>query len=198
MHFGNNGPKRAILPLAAMAVSGLLVAAAHAAAEPTGPGEEGMRLEVSLSEPELYEYQDGELANTFPVTVGEPDHETPTGEWVIHRVDWNPDSTPPDGEWAGNYDPRPPGHPENPMGRVRLVYDLPFTVHGTDDLESLGEAASRGSIRMANEDIIGLAKRVMEAGGEPRSDEWYDEVLGDPEEMVQISLPRPVPISNIP
>jgi lipoprotein-anchoring transpeptidase ErfK/SrfK len=183
--------------LAALALT-LFAAPFPVAAEPTGSDEEGMRLEVSLSERELYEYQDGELVNTFPVTIGEPDHETPTGEWGIHRVDWNPDWTPPDSEWAEDYDPKPPGHPDNPMGRVRLVYDLPFTVHGTDDLASLGEAASHGSIRMANEDIIGLAKRVMEAGGEPRSEDWYDGVVDDPEEMVQISLPRPVPIRNVP
>jgi hypothetical protein len=82
------------------------------------------------------------------------------------------------------------------MGRVRMVYRAPYSIHGTEVLESLGQAASHGSIRMANDDIMELARRVMDAGGAPRSEEWFQEVIADPTEMRQVSLADPVPIIN--
>lgn len=165
--------------------------------EEGSPPGNGIRLEISLSARELYVFEDGEIVDEHPVAVGQPGHETPTGAWVIYRVDWNPDWTPPDSPWAEDREPKPPGHPDNPMGRVRMVFDPPYTVHGTDILESLGHAASRGSVRMGNEDIIRLAPRVMEAGGEPRPEDWVQATLDKPTEMVQVYLPNPVRIDII-
>ncbi len=158
------------------------------------PGEGELRIEVSLSERELYEYRGDERVNTFSVAVGQPDHETVTGEWGIHEVVWNPEWIPPDSEWAEDYDRKEPGHTDNPLGRAQLIFKAPYSIHGTDDLESLGEAASHGSIRMANDDIIGLAQRVMEAGGVERSEAWVEEALADPGDMRSVGLPDPVPI----
>jgi lipoprotein-anchoring transpeptidase ErfK/SrfK len=145
-----------------------------------GPGVQSMRIEVNIGARELYEYHDGERVSSYPVAVGQPEYPTPTGEWGIHRVDWNPDWTPPDSDWAEGRDYTPPGHPDNPMGRVRMVYRAPYSIHGTEVLESLGQAASHGSIRMANDDIMELARRVMHAGGAPRSEEWFQEVIAGP------------------
>ncbi len=155
-----------------------------------------MRIEVSISARELYEYWNGERVNTFPIAVGQPEYPTPTGEWGIHQVDWNPDWTPPDSDWAEDADFTPPGHADNPMGRVRMIYRAPYSIHGTEVLESLGRAASHGSIRMADDDIMDLARRVMEAGGAPRSEAWFEEVIANPTEMREVSLPNPVPIIN--
>jgi lipoprotein-anchoring transpeptidase ErfK/SrfK len=161
-----------------------------------GSSESGMRLEISISERKLYEYVDGELRNTFDIAVGKEDHETPTGSFRIHRIDWNPDWVPPDSEWAEGHDPTPPGDPDNPMGRVRMVYRAPYSIHGTEALESLGHAQSHGSVRMANDDIISLARRVMEHGGISRSDAWFDEVLANPGRMYAVELETPVPLEN--
>lgn len=158
--------------------------------------EEGMRLEISISERQLYEFIDGELENTFDVSVGRAGFETPTGDFRIHRIDWNPDWVPPDSDWAEGYDPKPPGHPDNPMGRVRMVYRAPYSIHGTEVLESLGHARSHGSVRMANDDIISLARRVMEHGGVERSDGWYDEVLANPDRMYEVEIENPVRLIN--
>jgi lipoprotein-anchoring transpeptidase ErfK/SrfK len=180
--------------------------APRVAAEPERPAAppaavqaaQPMRLEIVLSERRLYEYLGDVLVNTFPVAVGQPGHEAPVGEWGIHQVDWNPDWTPPDSEWAEEADYTPPGHPANPMGRVRMIYRAPYSIHGTDILESLGRAASHGSIRMATDDIIALARRVMEHGGASRSEAWFDAVLADPTEMWEVPLTDPVPIINRP
>lgn len=170
--------------------------AAGARLQPAATPSGDLRLEVDISAREIREYRGGVVANTFPIAVGQPDHPTPTGEWGIHQVDWNPDWTPPDSEWTGDAEYTPPGHPDNPMGRVRMIYMAPYSIHGTDDLESLGRAASHGSIRMANEDITELARRIMEAGGAPRSEAWYEEVLDTPTEMRRVSLRDPVPLVN--
>jgi hypothetical protein len=155
-----------------------------------------LRLEVSLGDRELRVFRAGEEIRRYDIAVGQPDHPTPTGDFTIHQVDWNPDWTPPDSEWAEDREHKAPGQEGNPMGRVRLVYRAPYTIHGTEDLESLGGAESHGSIRMANEDIIEHATLVMEAGGETRSDAWYEEVLANPTEMVSVELANPVRLVN--
>jgi len=57
------------------------------------------------------------------------------------------------------------GGPANPMG-ARALYlfqgskDTLFRIHGTNQPEYIGEAISSGCIRMLNEDVIDLYKRV--------------------------------------
>ncbi len=57
------------------------------------------------------------------------------------------------------------GGPANPMG-ARAMYlfqgskDTLFRIHGTNQPEYIGEAISSGCIRMTNEDVIDLYKRV--------------------------------------
>jgi lipoprotein-anchoring transpeptidase ErfK/SrfK len=157
-----------------------------------------LRLEVSLSARELYVFMAGEIVDAYPVAVGQPGHRTPTGTWEVFRIDWNPDWTPPDSPWAEEREYKPPGHPANPMGRVRMVFNPPYTVHGTEEYDSLGRAASHGSIRMGNDDIIELAPLVMKHGGEPRAEAWVEEVLAQQTEMRRIHLPEPVRIDVIP
>jgi lipoprotein-anchoring transpeptidase ErfK/SrfK len=168
------------------------------AVPPTGqaaPPGGALRFEIVKSARELHVYRGEERVATHAVAIGEePEHATPTGEFRITRVDWNPDWTPPDSEWAADEEPREPGDPENPMGRARLVFQEPYTIHGTDDTASLGRAASHGSVRVANEVVMELARLVMEAGGAGRSEAWYAEARGTPDEMRQVSIPEPVPL----
>jgi len=55
----------------------------------------------------------------------------------------------------------PGGHPMNPMG-VRALYlgASSYRIHGTDAPWTIGTAASKGCIRMYNEDVIDLYARV--------------------------------------
>lgn len=153
-----------------------------------------LRYEISVSARELYEYIDDERVNTYPIAVGKPGYATPRGDFAIHRVDWNPDWTPPDSEWADGEPYRAPGESGNPMGRARLVFNAPYTIHGTSDTGSLGRAASHGSVRVANDVALRLARRVMEHGGAGRPESWYQEVIGSPTRMVQVDIPNPIPL----
>jgi lipoprotein-anchoring transpeptidase ErfK/SrfK len=59
------------------------------------------------------------------------------------------------------------GGPQNPLG-ARGIYlyangrDTLFRIHGTNQPEYIGEAISSGCIRMTNEDVIDLYKRVKQ------------------------------------
>lgn len=158
--------------------------------------EPDIRLEVDISERELYVFRNRDTIRTLPVAIGRSEYPTPTGDFEIHQIDWNPDWTPPESEWTEGEEYTPPGHPDNPMGRVRMVYQSPYSIHGTDELESLGKAVSHGSIRVANEEAIELAKLVMEAGGVERPEAWYERVLANPTEMETVELPEPIPLTN--
>jgi hypothetical protein len=158
------------------------------------PGSGQLRLEIHRSARELHIYVGGERVRAVPVAVGQPGHETPTGEFAIHQVDWNPDWTPPDSEWAADNEPKAPGEAGNPMGRARLIYQAPYSLHGTDALDSLGERASHGSVRVANEDIIGIARLVQEHGGETRDESWFRNAVDSPTEMFEVHLSDPIPL----
>jgi len=58
------------------------------------------------------------------------------------------------------------GGPMNPMGaRALYLYegnrDTLYRIHGTNEPESIGRAASSGCIRMRNIDVIDLYNRVQ-------------------------------------
>ncbi len=55
----------------------------------------------------------------------------------------------------------PGGHPMNPLG-VRALYlgSSTYRIHGTDAPWTIGEAVSKGCIRMFNEDVLDLYPRV--------------------------------------
>jgi lipoprotein-anchoring transpeptidase ErfK/SrfK len=153
-----------------------------------------IRLVVDKSDRELRIYRGNEVERTHAVAVGDKEHETPSGSWRVHQVDINPDWTPPDSEWAKDEEPKPPGHPENPMGRVRMIFNAPYSIHGTSDRGSLGRAASHGSIRLGNEAALRLAEELLREGDSWQGDEWFQKMKDNPKEMHRIRLSRPVPI----
>lgn len=151
--------------------------------------EATLRLKASLGERALCVHGEGGGKLTTSQSASDP-----TGGWHIDRVDINPDWTPPEGEWAQGKEYKPPGHPANPMGRTRLVFQPPYSIHGTDELDSIGKAASHGSIRLANKDVVELARRVLQADDSWESESWFKRMLDSSNEMRQIKLKGPVPI----
>lgn len=155
-----------------------------------------VRFVVDISDRKLYVLRGQDTLRTDPVAVGMGDHPTPTGEWKLHRVDWNPDWTPPPGEdWTEDKEPQDPGAPLNPMGRARLVFNMPYTIHGTKDRASLGKAESHGSIRVANETVIALGKLIMQEGGAPKPESFFQQVDANRKKMEQVEIPNPIPIT---
>jgi len=153
------------------------------------------RVEVSLSARQVSLFRGGERVVTYQIGVGQEDWPVKTGEWEIYQIDFNPDWRPPtEQDWAEDSEYKEPGHPDNPMGAVRMRYDPPRSIHGTDDEDSIGRAESHGSIRIANDDGIELARLLMEASGDGESDAWFERVRSNEDEMVTIELSNPIPI----
>jgi lipoprotein-anchoring transpeptidase ErfK/SrfK len=80
---------------------------------------------------------------------------TPPAEMVAR----DPQAAP----WANGM----PGGPDNPLGaRALYLYDMTgrdtlYRIHGTNDPSSIGKAMSSGCIRMLNQDIDELYRRVL-------------------------------------
>ncbi|MGI8705713.1 MAG: L,D-transpeptidase [Sphingomicrobium sp.] len=154
-----------------------------------------LRFVVDISDRELRVLSGDREVETHPVAVGSEEWPTPTGSWEFHRVDFNPEWNPPKTEdWAKDETRKAPGDPENPMGRARLVYRMPNTVHGTDDLDSLGKAVSHGSIRVANEVALNLAEMLLKAGHAWEGPQWFGQMTQDRTTEYQIELPDGIPI----
>ena len=153
-----------------------------------------MRVEVDIKARRLHLYEGDARVSTHPVAVGSTKWPTQTGEWSIKQVVFNPEWVPPDESWAEEREPRKSGDAKNPLGRAQLVYDLPRTIHGTNQPSSVGQAVSHGSIRMTNADVVALAKRIMEANGAGKDDAWYRRASEQRTEKQVVDLPMPVPI----
>jgi lipoprotein-anchoring transpeptidase ErfK/SrfK len=125
-----------------------------------------MRLEVSLSARELRVIEHGSTVVTYGVAVGRRSHPTPTGSFTTGDIDWNPSWTPPPTDWARDKKYQPPGAAANPMQAVKIYFQAPYYfIHGTNNPDSIGEAASHGCLRMVPEDASALARRIERAGG---------------------------------
>jgi lipoprotein-anchoring transpeptidase ErfK/SrfK len=154
-----------------------------------------LRLEVDLGERALMAILDGEEIERFPVAIGTEDYPTPTGDFSIRKVIWNPAWNPPESKWAKGKSAKAPGHPENPMKRVKMFFKEPdYYIHGTADEDSLGKAESHGCIRMAAEDVTRLAQLVMEHGGKPMPEPWYRRIFRSKSTKV-VYLDAPVPVA---
>jgi len=153
-----------------------------------------MRLEVDLAAKQLYVYDGDKRVGSYRVAVGSNEWPTQTGEWNVFQVVWNPEWVPPDESWAEQRTPKKPGAPDNPLGRAQLVYDPPRTIHGTNEPQSIGKAVSHGSLRLANADVVRLARQIMEVTGVKKDDAWYRQVQQNRTRKVVIDLPQRVPI----
>lgn len=101
------------------------------------------------------------LAKTYTVAVGAEGLETPEGLYEIQAMEENPTWHVPESDWAGSLAGQviPPG-PENPIkARWMAIYEG-AGIHGTEDVGSLGSAASHGCVRMAIPDVEELYDQV--------------------------------------
>jgi lipoprotein-anchoring transpeptidase ErfK/SrfK len=101
------------------------------------------------------------LAKTYTVAVGQEGLETPAGLYHIQEKEENPSWHVPDSAWAGDLAGQviPPG-PEDPIKARWMAIFEGAGIHGTEETESLGSAASHGCVRMSIPDVEELYDRV--------------------------------------
>jgi lipoprotein-anchoring transpeptidase ErfK/SrfK len=161
---------------------------------PGGPGGP-LTMEISLRDRQLYVLENGSVTATHPVAIGQDEYPTPPGEYRIDTVILNPEWIPPDSEWAADEERAAPGDPENPLGHAQLVYQRPYSIHGTYDDASLGTAASHGSVRVSNRVAEELAELAMRHGGVQRPEEEVRLGRENRSRERTNRLPNPIPLS---
>jgi lipoprotein-anchoring transpeptidase ErfK/SrfK len=131
----------------------------------------------------------------YDTAVGSKKHPTPGGRFVVRHIVWNPAWVPPDAGWAKGKKPAAPGDPKNPMRAVKIFFQEPdYYIHGTNDEDSIGYAASHGCIRMAEAGAVDLAKYLMEHAGAHHDDAWYADVQNSPK-STDVQLPHGIPMA---
>jgi lipoprotein-anchoring transpeptidase ErfK/SrfK len=107
-------------------------------------------------------YRRLKLQKSYTVAIGAVGYDTPAGMYSIQNKAVNPAWSVPNSDWAGDLAGTvvPAGSPENPLkARWLGIYDG-AGIHGTDAIDSLGTAASRGCVRMSIPDVIELYDQV--------------------------------------
>ena len=154
-------------------------------------------LKADLSARMLTVTRGDSVLKTYSVAVGQDRYPTPTGTFTIRKIVWNPSWHPPPGsDWAKGKKAKGPGEPGNPMKVVKIFFKEPdYYIHGTDAVESLGDAASHGCLRMDPDEVADLAKLIMEHGGEPRDENWFWRIIHSRREEKVVYLDNPVSIT---
>ncbi|WP_110111761.1 L,D-transpeptidase family protein [Bacillus sp. CGMCC 1.16541] len=102
-------------------------------------------IHVFLTERQLELRNKGAVMKTYPIAVGKMLTETPIGNFVIV-----------------NRQPNPGG----PFGTMWLsLSKISYGIHGTNNPSSIGQAVSKGCIRMYNKDVNELASIVPNGTG---------------------------------
>lgn len=121
---------------------------------------------LNLAEMRLYFYTAGAV-QTFPVSVGRIDADTPVGttrvvDKVRDPVWYPPPSIIAEHKERGDDLPRivPPG-PENPLGKFAMQLGIPgYLIHGTNRPAGIGMRVTHGCIRLQPDDIEALFDQV--------------------------------------
>ena len=99
---------------------------------------------------------------SYTIAVGQQGLETPAGLYHAQDKQVNPSWHVPNSAWAGSLAGQviPPG-PADPIKARWIGIADGAGIHGTDELSSLGSAASHGCVRMSIPDVIDLYNRVQ-------------------------------------
>ncbi|WP_373068812.1 L,D-transpeptidase [Gemmatimonas sp.] len=179
----------------AAATDSSLTSADTAPPKPAAPDTADIRFEVDLAARVVRVLGAGiDTLAVHPVAIGSTEWPTQSGSWAINQVVLNPEWIPPDETWAEEREPRKPGDPKNPLGRAQLVYDMPRTIHGTNDSTSVGKAVSHGSLRVTNAVALWLATLVLERASTTNATTLVQRAAADRSEKQIITLTRVVPI----
>ena len=101
----------------------------------------------------------------YPVSIGSERTASPVGDWKVRGIEKLPkfrwdEKMLNEGERSSEFKMLPPG-PNSPAGVMWIALNKSgIGLHGTDDPDAVGRAASHGCIRLANWDIVRLAGKV--------------------------------------
>ena len=188
----NRSFRKTLIAISALAGAASIVAMTRA----SDPAQKaaGVYMVADLSDKILYVHGTDSVA-MYDISTGKDNYPTPTGNFKIRKLTWNPSWTPPDSKWAAKKKPAGPGDPKNPMKVVKIFFKEPdYYIHGTADVGSLGYPESHGCLRMHPDDVMQVGMWVMEHGGQPQEENWFWRLLHSRREEKVVYLSKPVPI----
>lgn len=116
------------------------------------------RLVVDLSDRQVYLYQRDRLQTQYPIAVGQAGWETPTGKFIVTDMQENP-------AWRHPITGEVIPGPNSPLGSRWIGFwsngKNQIGFHGTDQEELIGQAVSHGCLRLRNQDVIALYRKVQ-------------------------------------
>ncbi|MDB4899457.1 MAG: ErfK/YbiS/YcfS/YnhG family protein [Gemmatimonadetes bacterium] len=189
---------RSLIALFAVPLAGALVFGLGAAGRSTPDDAAALHMTANLSSRKLTILRGDSVIKEYAVAVGHPNHPTPTGNFTVHKLVWNPAWVPPDAGWAKGKKPTGPGDSRNPMKTVKIFFQEPdYYIHGTGAVESLGEAASHGCLRMDPNDAAEVALLLMDNAGQEKDWDWVRGILHLGEQrVVNLGVPAPLSIGS--
>lgn len=116
-------------------------------------------LQIDLSSRQVTLYRGAIAVKTYPIGVGRPGWETPTGTFRVAQLIQRP-------TWISpfNNEVIPAGDPRNPMGQYWIGFWTNGTswigFHGTLNPNTVGRASSHGCIHMLSQDLEELFFQV--------------------------------------
>lgn len=109
------------------------------------------RLVLKLKQRRVFVFKGDKQVASYPVAVGKKGWETPTGNFKIIQMVRNPTWQNP---WTGKVIS---AGPKNPIGERWIGFwtdgKNQIGFHGTPTINSIGQAASHGCVRMLNSDV---------------------------------------------
>ena len=178
----------AILLAAAFSASmGGQYAAAQTQTQQVAPPAQQRALIVSIPDRKIVLLENGVVARVYPVAVGKPSTPSPAGSFsIVRRVS--------DPTYSHNGRMVAPG-PKNPVGsRWMGLSAKGYGIHGTNEPNSIGKAASHGCIRMGKADIEDLFARVQVGDAveiHAQRDGAVTMALGAPITLPPVAMPAP-------
>jgi lipoprotein-anchoring transpeptidase ErfK/SrfK len=131
----------------------------------TEPARPAVAVKIDTKTNMLEVHQGDKLIAAYPVTIGSAKNASPVGEWKVRRITkmptfrWDKEMLQ-HGQRSGNSHLLPPG-PNNPVGVIWIALNKKgIGIHGTNDPDSIGRAASHGCVRLANWDVVRLATKI--------------------------------------
>ena len=143
---------------------------------------------VSLEDRKLALVEDGEVKKVYMVAIGKPSTPSPVGTFTIQRRVKNP-------VYMHDGKTVQPG-PENPVGTRWMGLSIKgYGIHGTNQPNSIGKAASHGCIRMGKKDLEEMYEMVS-VGDEVeligQRNEETAEIFGEPAKPAAAGQPAMV------
>jgi len=162
-------------------------AAAQTQTQQVAPPAQQRALIVSIPDRKIVLLENGVVTRVYPVAVGKPSTPSPAGSFsIVRRVS--------DPAYSHNGREVAPG-PKNPVGSRWIgLSTRGYGIHGTNEPNSIGKAASHGCIRMGKADIEDLFARVQVGDAveiHAQRDGAVTMALGDPITLPPVSMPAP-------